>query len=153
MKAAHEKWGESKFFTAPDSGALRVVDDAELQTVQYYPIRDGRDIFGLIKGAHAYGLLCLNIQDEPDLEDLADELMNSATAFGESWFEVELAGFGAVRRAERELDDIVRRLHANGLAVSLVVRARILTGGSDNNRSPWRQVELVVGRSKASPRV
>lgn len=72
---------------------------------------------------------------------------------GEGWLELELAGFGAVRRAQRELDDIVNRIHAAGLSVSLLERAKVLTGGPEGNRYPWRQVELVVGRSKASPKV
>lgn len=124
-KAEHEAWAAAKLAEDP----LRIVVSAGEDTVRMDPVITGAQAWDLIAGAAMFDFQPPANDDDRDASDAADDFLTNARDTAEVWEAIRDTGFGAVREAQRSLQDMIAGLWERGLFVYGCRLSRTLKGG------------------------
>jgi hypothetical protein len=124
-KSEHEAWAAAKLAEEP----LRIVVPASEGNVQMDPVLTGGQVWELTVGAAMFDFQPPANDDDPEASDAADEFLTTVRDTAEVWEAIRDSGFGAVRDAQRSLQDMIVDLWQRGLFVYGCRLSRTLKGG------------------------
>lgn len=125
-KAAHEKWAHDKLADGPQ----RVVANDDESSIPMVPLITGEAVWNIVASAHMFMMRPAAGDDDRAASDAADEFLSLAKDYGEIADTVQDSGFGAVRDAQRALDEAISGLWEHRLFVYGRRLSRTIVGGS-----------------------
>lgn len=125
-KAKHEKWARDHF----TSGPQRVVANDDESAIPLVPLITGEAVWGVVASAHMFMMRSAQGDGDRAASDAADEFLTLARDYGEIADTVQDAGFGAVRDAQRALDEAIEELWGHGLFAYGRRLKRTILGGN-----------------------
>lgn len=143
LKAAHEKWAESRFGSEPAPPRLR--PDPEAKEWRLSRIGSGSELWNLLVGVHAYRVEPPESSEASSEQcDAADGFLDNVKDWGEIAEEISDMGPSRIREATRALDDGLKNIDAHGLVVYAGRRRLILEGGVGQPGYWWELAVKVV---------
>ncbi len=124
-KSEHEAWAAAKLAEEP----LRIVVPAGEGNAQMDPVLTGGQVWELTVGAAMFDFHPPTNDDDPEASDAADEFLTNVRDTAEVWEAIRDSSFGAVRDAQRSLQDMIVDLWQRGLFVYGCRLSRTLKGG------------------------
>lgn len=141
-KLAHERWAEERF-AAEAEEPVRLVRAPSEDSIPMQPIVTGAAVWDLVAGAGLYYMRSFEDDSDPGASDAADDFLSNARDYGEISEDIAGAGFGAVREAQRTLQEMLTRLWEHELFVYGRRVTRTLMGGK-GAPTPFAVTHLVV---------
>jgi hypothetical protein len=124
-KAAHEKWAHDKLADGPH----RVVANDDESAILMVPLITGEAVWTIVASAHMFKMRPAAGGDDKAASDAADGFLSLAKDYGEIAGMVQDSGFGAVRDAQRVLDEAISGLWEHKLFVYGRRLNRTIVGG------------------------
>lgn len=141
-KAAHERWAEEKFAGETEE-PIRLLKAPGEDAIQMQPVATGATVWDLVAGAGLFYMRSIEDDSDRAASDAADEFLSNARDYGDAWEAIRDDGFGAVREAQRSLQEMLTGLWERGLCVYGRRVTRTLTGGK-TPPAPFAVTHLVV---------
>lgn len=141
-KSAHERWAEEKFAGEIEE-PIRLLKAPGEDSIKMHPVTTGAAVWDLVAGAGMFYMRSIEDDSDRAASDAADEFLSNARDYGEISEEIQADGFGAVREAQRALEDMLTDLWARALFVYGRRVTRTLTGGK-SAPAPFVVTHLIV---------
>lgn len=138
-KTEHEQWAKSMFTQEP----VRVVVGANEDSVPLTPVTTGDEVWSLVAGAMMFNFRPPLGDEDRAASDAADDFLSNVRDYGEISESIQDTGFAAVRKAKRDLQDMLVDLWNRDLFVYGRRVSRTLKGGL-GNPIPFDMATLVV---------
>jgi len=128
LKLDHERWAEEKFAGAAEE-PMRLVKAPDEDSIPMQPIATGAAVWDLVAGSGLYFIRSIEDDSDQGASDAADEFLSNARDCGDISEEILATGLGAVREAQRSLQEMLFGLWERNLFVYGRRVTRTLKGG------------------------
>jgi hypothetical protein len=139
-KKTHEKRMEQQ---PPPPEPVRIRKAPGEDAIPFTVLTSGAAVWNLMAGTMMWSFRPLAGDDRPEVSDAADSFLTVARDWAEISDTVQDQGFGAVRDAQRSLDEMLAELWAHGLLVYGRRAERTMTGGV-GAPTPFPYAELAI---------